>query len=80
MSGSNQSGARSFRVQPGVKLRIQACNRGGLFQKSGCTGWYSIGIYGSSRTSRGRHPGVCHSSIPNSQNPLATSETERKSA
>ena len=44
----NRSGAKYMAVRPGGKytVAIQACNRGGLFQKSGCTGWYRITFFG----------------------------------
>jgi hypothetical protein len=44
----NQSPARFMLVRPGGKytVAIQACNRGGFLEKSGCTGWYRITFYG----------------------------------
>lgn len=49
--GSNESGWNKFRnMQPGGRytVHIQACKRGGLFQKSGCTGWHSITFFAPS--------------------------------
>jgi hypothetical protein len=48
VSDRNRSGAQYMIVRPGGRytVAIQACNRGGLFQKSGCTGWYRITYFG----------------------------------
>jgi hypothetical protein len=47
-AGHNKSGGRYMVVRPGSKytVAIQACNRGGFLEKSGCTGWHRITFYG----------------------------------